>query len=209
MAGPAERPSVLPADTHIPACFQQLFNGHSRLFTVFRAVQENHIRSLRHGNIHSAEVFPDKVHGIAGVLLKNRPQFFKPLTALRFISADEGVHGKNVHLIIVGRIAVPGDPVPQIVTVNDMETADHARQIKCFAGRIHGDHMLPCPVTDHLRWNVPVAGKGQVRPDLVADHITVVGRIDFHGLLQFPAFPHPAAGIVRRAENRQMDVILL
>ena len=83
MAGPAERPSVLPADTHIPACFQQLFNGHSRLFTVFRAVQENHIRSLRHGNIHSAEVFPDKVHGIAGVLLKNRPQFFKPLTALR------------------------------------------------------------------------------------------------------------------------------
>ena len=46
MAWPAERPSVLPADTHIPACFQQLFNGHSRLLTVFRAVQENHIRSL-------------------------------------------------------------------------------------------------------------------------------------------------------------------
>ena len=58
------------------------------------------------------EILFDKLDGIACILLKNRPQFPKPFTALRLIGPNEGMHGKDVHLIIVSRIAIPGDSVP-------------------------------------------------------------------------------------------------
>ena len=54
-----------------------------------------------------------------------------------------------------------------------------------------------------------VAGVSDVSPDLVADHKALVGLKDLHGLLQLPAFPHPPGGVVRGAEDGQMDVVLL
>ena len=47
-----------------------------------------------------------------------------------------------------------------------------------------------------------------IGPNLVRDHHAIVLAIDVHGALNLVALPYAAAGIVRRAEHRGMDVVL-
>ena len=53
-----------------------------------------------------------------------------------------------------------------------------------------------------------VSRQDDIGPDLVRDHHAIVLAIDVHGVLDLIALPYAAAGIVRRAEYRGMDVVL-
>ena len=53
-----------------------------------------------------------------------------------------------------------------------------------------------------------VTGQDDVRPDLVRDHHAIVLAIDVHGALDLIAPPYAAAGVMRRAEHRGMNVVL-
>lgn len=52
------------------------------------------------------------------------------------------------------------------------------------------------------------AGQGKIRPDLVADHHHIVLSEQLHCLLQLPALPDSAAGIVRRADDGGVNLML-
>ena len=56
---------------------------------------------------------------------------------------------------------------------------------------------------------MPVAVQHQIRPDFVGNHHAVVAAEHVHRLLDLPTLPHTAARIVRAAEHRHMDVVLL
>ena len=53
-----------------------------------------------------------------------------------------------------------------------------------------------------------VTRQNDIGPNLVRDHHAIVLAIDVHGALNLVALPYAAAGIVRRAEHRGMDVVL-
>lgn len=53
-----------------------------------------------------------------------------------------------------------------------------------------------------------VAGHDDVGPDLVRDHHAIEPAIDVHGALNLIALPYAAAGVMRRAEHRGMDMVL-
>ena len=60
---------------------------------------------------------------------------------------------------------------------------------------------------DRLRRNMLIAAQNQIRPDLIRNHIHIMFSEQFHRLFQFPFFPHPAAGIVRRTKYRSVDLV--
>ena len=51
--------------------------------------------------------------------------------------------------------------------------------------------------------------QSQIGPNLVGNDHAIVGLVHFHGLLDFPTFPHAPARIVRAAEHGHVDVMLL
>ena len=53
-----------------------------------------------------------------------------------------------------------------------------------------------------------VTRQDDIGPNLVRDHHAIVLAIDVHGTFDLVALPYAAAGIVRRAEHRGMDVVL-
>ena len=52
------------------------------------------------------------------------------------------------------------------------------------------------------------SGHNDIRPDLIGDDGHIVLPKQLHGLLQLPALPDAAAGVVRGTENRQVDVLV-
>ena len=207
MAGAVERPAVLPSHAHIPAGLDDLIQGLAGAPAVVRQIQEEHVGALGHGHVHAVVVLPDVVTGVFAVALQHLKKFGDPLSALVGIGPDQGVHGQHVHLVVVGGVAVGGDPVAQIFVIDDVIAADQARQVEGLGGGVDGHGVLLGPVVDHECGGVLVAGIGDVGPDLVADHEALVGLKDLHGLLQLPALPHPPGGVVGGAEDGQMDVV--
>lgn len=53
-----------------------------------------------------------------------------------------------------------------------------------------------------------VPRQDDIGPNLVRDHHAILLAIDVHGALDLVTLPYAAAGIVRRAEHRGMDVVL-
>ena len=89
-----------------------------------------------------------------------------------------------------------------------MVAADQTRQVKRLARRIEGDRAHASILAHRLRRDMLVSRQDDIGPNLVRDHHAIVLAIDVHGALNLVALPYAAAGIVRRAEHRGMDVVL-
>ena len=64
-------------------------------------------------------------------------------------------------------------------------------------------------LTHHLRRHMPAASQNNVRPDLIVDDDHVISPIDLQGIPDLFRCPYPSAWIMRAAEDRNMDAILL
>ena len=103
--------------------------------------------------------------GVPAVALQHLKQLIRPRLSLVGIGSYEGMHGKNVHFVVVGGVTPGFHPVPEISIVNDMVAANEARQIKGLGGGVDSHGVLFCPVVDHQGGGV--LGVGDVRPDLI------------------------------------------
>ena len=151
------------------------------------------------------------VHVIAevvDVVFDDLVELVHPLVALRLVGANERVHGEDVHLVVMGLVGHGAHAVAQCLVVDDVVAADQAREVKGLAGRIKGDRAHARVLAHRLRRDVLVPRTDDVRPNLVRDDHAIVLAIDVHGALDLVALPHAATGIVRRAENGSMDVVL-
>ena len=151
------------------------------------------------------------VHVIAEVLDivgKHLVELVHPLVALRLVGTDKRVHGEDVHLVVVGLVGHGAHAVAQRLVVDDVVAADQARQVERLARRIEGNRAHAGILAHRLRRNMLVTRQNDIGPNLVRDHHAIVLAIDVHGALNLVALPYAAAGIVRRAEHRGIDMVL-
>ena len=151
------------------------------------------------------------VHVIAEVVnvaLDDLVELIEPLVALRLVGADKRMHRKDIHLVVVSLIGHGAHAIAQRLVIDDVVAADQARQVKRLARRIEGDRAHAGILAHRLRRDMLVAGHDDVGPDLVRDHHAIVPAIDVHGALNLIALPYAAAGVMRRAEHRGMDMVL-
>ena len=151
------------------------------------------------------------VHVIAEVLDiagKHLIELVHPLIALRLVGTDKRMHGEDIHLVVVGLVGHGAHAVAQRLVIDDVVAADQARQVERLAGRVEGDRAHAGILAHRLRRDVLVPRQDDIGPNLVRNHHAIVLAIDVHGALDFVALPYAAAGIVRRAENGSMDVVL-
>ena len=98
--------------------------------------------------------------------------------------------------------------VAQRLVIDDVIAADQARQVERLARRIEGNRAHAGILAHRLRRDMLVPRQDDIGPNLIRDHHAIVLAIDVHGALDLVALPYAAAGIVRRAEHRGMDVVL-
>ena len=171
------------------------------------AVHKEHVGALGLRYRYARKVLGDVAAGIVHVACQHLAQLVRPLVALGLVGSDEGVHGEHVHGVVVAEAGFFLDAVPPPVVVHDVVAADEARQVEGLGGRVHGGGALAGVGADGLGGNVLVLAQDDVRPDLVGDDEHIVLLVQRHGLLQLPALPHPAAGVVGAAEDGGVDVL--
>ena len=147
--------------------------------------------------------------GEINVAGKHPAEFVDPGRAGGAVAADERVHRQHVHRIIMRLGGFCRDTVAQVRVVNDVVAADKPGQVEGFAGRIERHRALARVGADALGGNMLIPVEDQVGPDFVRNDKAVVGFVDLHRLLDLPALPHAAGRVVRAAEDRHMDVVLL
>ena len=173
------------------------------------AVEEEHVRPLRPLAAHAFEVRVYEIAGVFKVFINDAAHLVCPLHAFRTESADERVHGQDVALVVVAHIPAADDAVTQVFVVYDMVRADEPGQREGLARRVEGDDAVFRILGDGLRRDMLVPGHDDVRPYLVGDNDAVIRGVDLHRLFYLPALPYSAAGVVRRAEDSEVNVVLL
>ena len=199
---------VLPDDAHIPACLQQLVQGLAVLSAPGFAVQEEHIGALRAGEGHALEMLTDEAAGEVHITGDGLAELIGPVGAFLAVGTQQGVHGHEVHGIIVAERAFLIAEVLQPLVVDDVVAAHQARQVEGLAGGVHGDGPQLGVLGYRLGGDVLVAFQNDVRPDLVGDHIDIVLFVQLHSLLDLPALPDPAGGVVGGTENSGVDLVI-
>ena len=177
-------------------------------FTPFRAVQEQHICALWTHHLHTRKILLNKTAGIGEVAVNNSDHLVCPACSLFTVGPKQGVHGEHIHIVIMCGSPFETNPVSQERIVDHMIRTYKPRQTKGFAGGIESYRPVFCIIRNRLRGDVPIAGHNNVTPDFIGDHNAVIGCIDFHRFLDFPAFPDAPAWIVRRTEDGEMNVVL-
>ena len=174
-----------------------------------RAVDEQHVGALGPAHVEPLEVLADVVAGIADVLAQHLAELVHPLVALGTVGAHERVHGEHVHVVVAGLSLDGRYAVAQPAVIYHVVAAHEARQVERLGRRVEC-HRARAGVGAHaLGGDVGVAGQNDIAPNLVGDHVDVVCREERHGPLELGALPHAAGRVVRRAEDRSVDVVLL
>lgn len=207
MAGAVERPSVLPGHAHVPASLQQPVDGISMILTPLRAVREQHIGALGLRDTDTVEVVRDVGAGEVYIASEDLAQLVHPLVAFGLIGTNQGVHGQQVHAVVMGEGGLLVHPVSDGFIINDVVAAHQACQVEGLGGRIDRHGAVPGVFADALGGGVLMAGQDDVGPDFIGDHHHVMLPAQFHELLHLPFFPDPAAGIVGGTKDGGVDVV--
>ena len=172
------------------------------------AVDKEHICALGLCAGDARKLTREKVADVVNIGGDDLAQLAEPLPPLGSICAGERVHGKHVHLVIMGKRRLLFQPFAQHFVIHNMIAADQTRKVEGFGGRIERDGAVFRIGAYRLRRDMLIAGQGKIRPDLVADHHHIVLSEQLHCLLQLPALPDSAAGIVRRADDGGVNLML-
>ena len=178
------------------------------LATPLGTVQKHHVGALWTRIGHALKMLVHVIAEVVDVAGKHLVELVNPLVALRLVGADKRMHGKDVHLVVVSLVGHGAHAVAQRLVVDDVVAADQARQVERLAGRVEGNRAHAGILAHRLRRDMLVTRQDDIGPNLVRDHHAIVLAIDVHGALDLVALPYAAAGIVRRAEHRGMDVVL-
>ena len=97
-----EGTTVLPYYTYIPTGFDHILDGTTGSFAVTFAVDEEHVGTLRSADFNTFEVLFNIVAGEGSVAGQYLIEFVYPFITFRFVSADESMHGHNIHGVGMG-----------------------------------------------------------------------------------------------------------
>ena len=145
--------------------------------------------------------------GIVHVAGEHLAQLVQPFPAFRAIGRRQRVHGQHIHVVIVAQGGFLLHPVPEPGVVDDVVAAHQPGQVEGLGWGVDGGGTLPGVLADALGGDVPGTVQDEIRPNFVGHHVDIVLAEQFHGPFQLPTLPHPAAGIVGRAEHRRVDAV--
>ena len=134
-----ERPAVLPDDADTDTGADKFIHRHVMLLAEFFAVKIQHIGAFRFSQFYTGEVVEDITVGIFHIFRENMAKLIHPFVAFRLIGADKGMHGQNVHAVVVGELSLFPYPVTQIGVINNMIGANQAGQVEGFGRGINRD----------------------------------------------------------------------
>ena len=203
-----ERSAVLPIDTVLPAFVQKGVHVSVMGFAVAFAVNKQHVCALRSGQGDAFEILLNIIAGIGDVFRENLLQLIHPFISFRLIGADQGIHRKHIHGVVMGEGGFLLDSFTQPVIVDDVIAADQSGQVECLARRIERSGMIVRIFIDALCGNMAVAVKKQIAPDLIGDDPDIVLLIDCHRFFKLFLCPDAAAGIVGVAHDGHMDFMI-
>ena len=201
-----EHGAVLEGDADVPAELFELGQGPAVGPAPVFAVGEEHVGALGLEKGYAVEIFTDVSGGKADVAGQDLAELVDPPGAFGAVGTDEGVHGEDVHLVVVAEGGLLADPVPEGAVVDDVIAAHEARQVEGLGGGVEGHRPVAGVVADALAGDVGVAGQDQVGPDLVAYDMDVIFFEEGVGALKLFALPDAAAGVVGRAEDGCVNV---
>ena len=138
----------------------------------------------------------DEIAGIVDIAAEGLAEFIHPHMTFRPVGANQRMHGKHIHLVVMRFGTLGQHTVPQGGVINDMVAAHQPRQVEGLAGGIQRHRALPGVLADRLGGGMLVAVEQDIGPDLVRDDHAVIGAVHFHSLLNLAAFPYTAAGVV-------------
>ena len=203
-----ERTAVLIPHAHARPLAEQPLNIAAMLAAPLGAVQKHHVRALRTRKRDALPVFFCIRAEVLDITGKHLVELVHPLVALRLVGTDKRMHGEDVHLVVVGLVGHGAHAVAQRLVVDNVVAADQTRQVKRLARRIEGNRAHAGILAHRLRRDMLVTRQDDIGPNLVRYHHAIVLAIDIHGTFDLVALPYAAAGIMRRAEHRGMDVVL-
>ena len=96
-----ERPSVLPCDTDIPSGLQQFVHRLSMCLAPRFTVKEEHVGTLWAADMDPLSMLSEKAACIINIFSEHVAQLIHSLHSGIFVSADQGVHGEHICLIVV------------------------------------------------------------------------------------------------------------
>ena len=99
--GSVEGSAVLPDNTYADSGAEQLVYVHLMGLAPFGAVKVKHVCTLGLGQLNTREMLQDKMISVIHIFRQSLSQFFQPLLSFIGIGADQSVHGKDVHVVIV------------------------------------------------------------------------------------------------------------
>ena len=208
-AGAVEHPAVLDGDAHRPGGLFHVVDGLAVGRAPLGAVHKQHIGAFGPGRLDPFKMLPDVIAGIVDVARKHLAQLVHPDLPFGPVGAGQGVHGQDVHVVVMAFGRPGAAQVPQAGVVDDVVAAHQPRQIEGLAGGVEGDGPAAGVGADALSGGVLVAVQQDVGPDLVRDDHAAVGLVHRHGLFQLFPGPDAAAGVVGAAQDGHMDVVLL
>ena len=98
---PVEGAAILPEDTDFETGALDVVQGKVMGFAVRFTVQEQHIGGLGSGYVDVRPVLLDEVTGEVRIFREDGFQLVHPLIAFRLVCAQQGVHGHQVHAVVV------------------------------------------------------------------------------------------------------------
>ena len=172
------------------------------------AIHEDHVGALGMGGLDAFEVGVYVVHGVVDVLCQHPAQLVHPPGSLVAVAAHEGVHGEDVHVVVVGQGGLLLHPVADAVVVDDVVGAYQTCQAEGLGGGVLGHRPHAGVLAHRLGGDVLIPRQDDVRPDLVRDHVDVVLTVQLHDRLDLPPLPDASRGVVGGAEQGGVDAVL-
>ena len=149
---------MLPS-CHATPTSQPRFSNSGRLrpwrFAPLLAVEQQHVGAFRFGQLTPWNAWW-MIVGVIDVAGEHRLQFVEPLMAFGPVGADQRVHGKHVHVVVVAFRAFGHDAVPECGIVDDVVASHQSGEIEGLAGRVERHGPVACVLADRLGGDVLV-----------------------------------------------------
>ena len=114
------------------------------LLTPLATVNEKHVGAFRAADAHAVEVFLYIIAGVIDVAGDNFAELIQPLISFRLIGADQRMHGKYVHAIVVAQAGLLGDAVAEMLVIDDVVASDQSGEVKGLTRCIECNGTLSC-----------------------------------------------------------------
>ena len=100
------------------------------LLTPLATVNEKHVGAFRAADRNTIEVFLYIIAGIINISGNDFAELIQPLISFRLIGADQRMHGKHVHAVVVAQAGLLIYAITDMLVIDDVIASDQSGKVK-------------------------------------------------------------------------------